>query len=254
MSERQHKKIAKQFMRRNWPWYVVLTIVFTMAISIASLSPVLTFPLGIILAIVSALLVTGLQTAYKRLLMVIKNGLNPELSRDFVAPLLNYSLSYTITLWLKYLYLTFWTCLLIIPGIYKWLSYALVEYIIIDFPQIRYNEAITASRQLMRGHKWQLIGLYCRFILWDIIIMLTFGLAYFYVKPYFTLAMIDFYEMCLEENGYPQMSSFDEHRWETEKHSNMTFSSDDGANDHPSSTEGANRSSAEDITYEWDDF
>ncbi|OYW69154.1 MAG: hypothetical protein B7Z25_06315, partial [Aerococcus viridans] len=35
----------------------------------------------------------------------------------------------------------------------------------------------------------------------------TLGLAYFYVKPYHTLALINFYEEALDETGYPEKVS-----------------------------------------------
>ncbi|MCZ0717328.1 DUF975 family protein [Aerococcus kribbianus] len=205
-TSRDNKQIAKHMMKNNGAAYILLTIVMAILISIVSISPVLTFPVGILLAFLSAVLVYGLQAAYKRMLMVEKNGQNMQVGRDFFAVLINQAIPITVTHWLKYLYLVLWYILLIIPGLYKTLAYSLVDYIMIDFPDLRYNSAISASRELMRGQKFRLLVLYLRFFWWGLLIVLTFGLAYFYVKPYFTIAMIDFYEECLSRAGYSERS------------------------------------------------
>ena len=57
------------------------------------------------------------------------------------------------TYWLKVLYLFLWYLLFIIPGIVKSYSYAMTEYILLDNPELTANEAITKSRQMMKGYR-----------------------------------------------------------------------------------------------------
>lgn len=80
----------------------------------------------------------------------------------------------------------------------------MTDYLIIDFPILTASEAITESRRMMRGRKWRFIWLNLRFIGWYLLIPFTLGLAYFYVKPYHSLALINFYEETLDEKGYPE--------------------------------------------------
>jgi uncharacterized membrane protein len=95
---------------------------------------------------------------------------------------------------LQYLYTFLWTMLFIIPGIVKGYSYAMSYYIQCDHPEMGANEAITRSREMMNGHKWQLFCLHFSFIGWILLSMLTCGLLLFMVTPYMNAATAEFYE------------------------------------------------------------
>ncbi|MGO5472267.1 DUF975 family protein [Streptococcus hyointestinalis] len=53
---------------------------------------------------------------------------------------------------------------------------------------------IKDSIALMKGHKWRLFLLDVSFILWYLLILMTFGLAYIYVLPYTNASEVVFYE------------------------------------------------------------
>ncbi|WJI90647.1 DUF975 family protein [Weissella viridescens] len=96
------------------------------------------------------------------------------------------------------IYTTLWTLLLIVPGIVKSYSYSQALNIYkdsVDAGQpLGYNEAITKSRELMDGHKADLFIMHLSFISWGLLVIVTFGIALFYVYPYFTLAGQNFYK------------------------------------------------------------
>ena len=101
------------------------------------------------------------------------------------------------TYWLKALYLFLWYLLFIIPGIVKSYSYAMTNYILLDNPELTANEAITKSRQMMKGYKWKLFVLDLSFILWRLLGMIPlFGalLNLLYVNPFYTATRAQFYE------------------------------------------------------------
>ena len=86
---------------------------------------------------------------------------------------------------LKSVYIFFWTMLFVIPGAIKTYSYRMVPYILADDPEIGANDAITRSREMMKGNKWRVFVLDLSFIGWFILSMLTCGLVgIFYVNPY----------------------------------------------------------------------
>ena len=88
-------------------------------------------------------------------------------------------------LFLMGLYQALWAMLFIIPGIIKVYSYRMVPYILAEDPEIGANEAITRSREMMNGHKWNAFVLDLSFIGWMLLSGLTFGiLSIFYVNPY----------------------------------------------------------------------
>lgn len=63
-----------------------------------------------------------------------------------------------------------WTLLLIIPGIIKQLSYAMTPYVLQDNPDMSALDAITESRKLMKGHKGNLVKLYCSYYIGPLIL------------------------------------------------------------------------------------
>ncbi|WP_026517480.1 DUF975 family protein [Butyrivibrio sp. MC2021] len=106
-------------------------------------------------------------------LSVIKEGFN-EYGRVF------------ITLFLRDLFITLWSCLFVIPGIVKSYSYRMVPYILKDYPELSATEVITKSRQMMTGYKWKAFVLDLSFLGWFILSALTCGiLAIFYTNPYY---------------------------------------------------------------------
>lgn len=96
---------------------------------------------------------------------------------------------------LKGLYTALWSLLFVIPGIIKQYSYAMTMYIMHDNPGISANDAITKSREMMDGHKFDLFLLDLSFIGWWLLGVLTFGiLIIFYVEPYYQVTRANFYE------------------------------------------------------------
>ncbi len=88
-------------------------------------------------------------------------------------------------MFLRDLFLCLWSLLFIIPGLIKLYSYRMVPYILADDPTIGGKDAITLSRQMMNGHKWNTFVLDLSFIGWELLSILTVGLVgLFYVKPY----------------------------------------------------------------------
>lgn len=98
-----------------------------------------------------------------------------------------------ITLFVLSVYQTLWM-LTIVGGIIKYYSYYLVPYIVAENPGMNSKEAITLSRKLMKGHKWECFVFEMTFIGWDILGALTFGITdIFYTNPYKIAAFSEFY-------------------------------------------------------------
>ena len=99
------------------------------------------------------------------------------------------------------LYTFLWTLLFIVPGIIKIFSYAMTPFILADDPNLTANQAITRSRELMDGHKWELFVLNLTFIGWEILGALCFGIGLLWVTPYKNAAYAAFYRQIA---GYPK--------------------------------------------------
>ena len=100
-----------------------------------------------------------------------------------------------LTMFLKNLFIFLWALLFIIPGIVKGYSYRMVPYIIKEHPEISGTQAITLSRQMMNGHKWNTFVLDLSFLGWHILSILTLGiLEIFFVTPYIQATDAELYK------------------------------------------------------------
>lgn len=92
------------------------------------------------------------------------------------------------TTFFRDLYITLWSFLFIIPGIYKKYQYYMVDYILAEYPDMPPKEVLECSKRMMDGHKWNTFVLNLSFILWHMLSVLTCGiLEIFYVRPYLEL-------------------------------------------------------------------
>lgn len=87
-----------------------------------------------------------------------------------------------------------WSLLLIVPGIIKSFSYSLSMYIQAENPGKPALECIAESKAIMEGHKAELFMLCLSFLGWILLGVITFGIAYIYVLPFYSATIANFYE------------------------------------------------------------
>lgn len=97
------------------------------------------------------------------------------------------------------LFIQLWSLLFVIPGLIAAFSYSMAVYVYIENPDMSPLEALKRSKQIMNGHKMDLLMLNLSFILWHLLGMVTCGLAYIYVMPYIAIAQANFYNDIKEE-------------------------------------------------------
>lgn len=103
---------------------------------------------------------------------------------------------------LQAIWIGLWTLLLIVPGIIKAYAYSQSYYIYKDMvaatpagqPAPRVRDAVTRSRQLMRGHKFEYFVLQLSFIGWGLLSGLTFGIGQLWLTPYYIGTMSNYYD------------------------------------------------------------
>lgn len=86
-----------------------------------------------------------------------------------------------------------WTLLFIIPGIMKYYSYSMAPFLMAQNPSMTPLEAISASKEMMRGNRWKLFCLEISFIGWSTLAMFTFGIGFLWLIPYQNAATAAFY-------------------------------------------------------------
>lgn len=112
------------------------------------------------------------------------------------------------SLWLLYIGVTImtsifiglWSLLLLIPGIIASYRYSMVNYIMVDNPELGVFGAIKRSKEIMVGHKMDLFILQLSFIGWLLLSMLTLGILMLYVTPYMNVTFANFYNSIKDQN------------------------------------------------------
>jgi uncharacterized membrane protein len=92
-------------------------------------------------------------------------------------------------------------CLLIIPGIVMSYSYAMIDYVLAENPDMNAREALAESRRIMRGNRWKLFCLQLSFIGPMLLCILTLGIGLFWFVPYESATIAVFYEEA-KKNAY----------------------------------------------------
>lgn len=87
-----------------------------------------------------------------------------------------------------------WSLLFIIPGIIAGYRYSMAFYILADNDNISALDALNASKEMMRGHKWELFKLHLSFIGWILLCIITGGIGFIFLSPYMSTAQANFYE------------------------------------------------------------
>ena len=107
-------------------------------------------------------------------------------------------------MFVKYVFQFLWT-FTIVGGIIKRYSYWAVPYIVAENPGISAGDAISLSREMMNGHKWELFKFELSLIGWILLGIVTFGVSEMvFGTPYRMACYSEFYvkvrEMLLESN------------------------------------------------------
>lgn len=150
-----------------------------------------TLGIGGILGIVRFILGGPIRQGYCLFLLKQHDG-EPLDIKDLFSQLSNFGAGFCLKL-LEGLYIALWMVLLLIPGFVAIYKYAMAPFIMLENPDMTASEAITASKDLMNGHKWELFCLDFSFFGWIILSTLTLGIGYLFVAPYMDAAHAAFY-------------------------------------------------------------
>lgn len=95
-------------------------------------------------------------------------------------------------------YLILWSLLCVVPGIIKAISYSQSYFLMAERPELRGSAAITESRRLMQGHKWEYFVFQLSFLPWWLLVAVTCGIAGIYVFPYYETALAGYYRRLVD--------------------------------------------------------
>lgn len=202
-TNQEYKNAALAALKGSWAPAVVASIVFILTIfaisGSTSFAPALVVSPGIIAGITGAsfllsfLVVYPLECGYYNSFKVLyEEGDNKLTQNMFKLGFTNW-LHIVLGYFLMMLIVLLFTLLLIIPGIVMGFAYAMTPFILVEQPETKVTDALRKSREMMKGHKFDLFFLELSFIGWILLCIITLGIGLFWLLPYMQTTIAAFY-------------------------------------------------------------
>ena len=224
MNRAELKLEAKNQLRHNWGWAVIIGLVMTIFVGFFFARPAINNSLKIANNVNDVMGTGSIDSLFKPAFWA--GQLGPDTGLTFIGSFFMLSMVVTflhfargerlgffkgifsvftddrfvpefLNYLCEYIFQFLWSLLLVIPGLIKSYSYAMTPYIVNDLvasgQKVHATTAITLSRQLMDGHKWELFVLNLSFIGWYLLSVLTFGIGYIWLVPYEQTTKANFY-------------------------------------------------------------
>lgn len=181
MFARDFRAKAWSALRGKWGPAILTTVVYGIIFSAASCT------------VVGAVLLTGpLTVGYAAVMLNLHRSSRVDIN-DLFSGFSRFGDSLVLGV-LTAVFTALWSLLFVIPGIVASYSYSMAPFILNDNPGMSGNDAIKASKEMMRGNRWRLFCLDLSYIGWIILCALTFGILVLWVSPSMYAARAAFYE------------------------------------------------------------
>lgn len=198
MNRAELKSTAKEQLRGRWGLAIITVLVSNLIINsynmfkgvdfVIEISENLTLTLNLISLIFGGVVSTGLS---KFLLNFTTNREVPKFADLFSQFKIFFkALGLFILMGIA---IILGTLFFIIPGIIVALMFSQAFYILAENPNKGIFECLEESSNLMHGYKWELFALQLSFIGWELLAVLTFGIASLWINPYQKVTEANFY-------------------------------------------------------------
>ena len=144
--------------------------------------------------IVSILLIAPLQWAFANALLQLVRGDNNIAENTKQSFKTNYRTFVLTYLLMIIILLGIGVVTLLIGTFILGYAYRMVPYLIQEYPELTPREALKLSREMMRGHKWNLFVLDLTFMGWVLLTVLTLGIGGLWLTPYMQTTVAHYYE------------------------------------------------------------
>lgn len=200
MSYDEMKLKAKEHLSGNWPVVIITVLIFlaltqlftnqdrvvTLSNGESMVSPSSAF-FNLLSFILTGPLTYGLMVFFRRLREQTAD------IKDLFVGFKRFGDTFLLNL-LTIVFIALWSLLLIVPGIIAAIRYTMAYLIMTENPDMTALESITASKMMMEGHKMEFFSFALSFIGWFLLGMVTLGLGFLYVIPYYNASKVEFYE------------------------------------------------------------
>lgn len=165
---------------------LIIGVLSGLATAILSIIPVV----GTLAAVIIITPAFTLSTA--RVYLMLIDGNTPEY-KDAFSGFDDFWSAFKVS-FLVGLFTFLWSLLFVIPGIVKSISYSMSTYILAENKGMGALDCIRESKEMTKGHKWELFVLSLSFIGWGILCSITLGIALIWVIPYMNTTFANAYE------------------------------------------------------------
>ena len=183
---------ARQALQGKWPMAAVAALIYSIVAGGLSAIPFIgglcSLFIGLPVAYGIAIVMFGVFKGKDVDFGVLFEGFQ-DYSRIFVTKLL------------QGIYTDLWSLLLVVPGVIKYYSYAMTDYILKEEPEMKNNAAIEKSMAMMENNKMKLFLLDLSFIGWALLAIVTFGIGFLFLQPYMQVSRAAFYEDLKAQQG-----------------------------------------------------
>lgn len=193
----EYRAQAREALQNRWGEAAIVSLIILLSAILISAPSFMAEWTGSITTVLSVLILP-LQYAYYISLLERTRGNEEELTRFTLQYAINNAYANTrflvagLLIMLLSMVAAIFT--LGIGAIVVKYMYAMVPYLLHDYPELTPREAMKISREMMRGQKWNLFILDFTFIGWILLSILTAGLGMIFVEPYMSTAHATFYE------------------------------------------------------------
>ena len=198
----EYRAQAREALQNRWGEAAIVSLVILITALLISAPSFMAEWAGSITTVLSVL-VLPLQYAYYISLLERTRGSEEELTRFTLQYALNkaYASTRFLVAGLLIMLLSMAAAIftLGIGALIVKYMYAMVPYLLHDYPELTPREAMKISREMMSGQKWDLFVLDLTFIGWMLLSILTAGLGMIFVEPYMSTAHAAFYEDLKDE-------------------------------------------------------
>ena len=207
IKNQEYKNAALRALKGKWTPAIIATIVYLLiGLVIAgpyyyfqlqnpTVDPMLSLKASAYVLPLSLFIIVPLQIAfYYAFLKLYRNGdekVMDNMFKDAFKPKYGRNI---LAMILMVILVGLGTLLLIVPGIILTLCYQILPFVLKDNPDLSAVQALKKSREMMRGHKFDLFWLELSFIGWAILAVLTFGIGVFWLEPYWMTTFAAFYQ------------------------------------------------------------
>lgn len=194
-----YRAAARESLSGNWKTSaIVMLLIMGISILLSTVIALLSLDSewlsNTLSVIVSILLILPLQWAFANALLQLvrgDNNITENTKQSFKTNYRTFVLTYLLMI---IILLGIGVVTLLIGTFILAYAYRMVPYLIQEYPELTPREALKLSREMMRGHKWNLFVLDLTFIGWILLTVLTLGIGGLWLTPYMQTTVAHYYE------------------------------------------------------------